>query len=131
MSGGSPTNFAIGSRLAADKNQTYIKVEGPGSARLIALREPTLLDSDSNQPEATRVIAPVVEIPYAQERPREREIKPNQARQTKYPYVHGRGPVDATLACFQMLSQHLGMSFKRDVLKLPPISGAVRYENQS
>jgi len=39
-----------------------------------------------------------------------------QAQAAKYPYVHGRSN-GSNLACFQMLSQHLGMPFRRDVLK--------------
>lgn len=35
----------------------------------------------------------------------------------KYPYVQGRGAINATSACFQMLSQHLGVSFGKDIRK--------------
>ena len=56
-------------------------------------------------------------IPYAPERPPKPETNDAQVRQAKYPYVHGRGPMEATLACCQMLSQHLGLPFRRDILK--------------
>jgi ATP-binding cassette subfamily B protein len=118
LSGGAKTNFAIGSRLTAQGNQTHIQVESPGHARLLGLPEPSLLNCGSQQPEISpTVTTSEVDIPYAPERPPQLESASGQTRQTKYPYVHARGPLDATLACFSMLSQHLGMPFKRDVIK--------------
>lgn len=40
-----------------------------------------------------------------------------QENQVKYPFVSGRGVPDAVLAIFQMLSQYLGMPFKKDVIR--------------
>lgn len=34
----------------------------------------------------------------------------------RYPYVRGKGQLDGTLACFQMLAQHLNLPFRREVL---------------
>ncbi|MBF2067241.1 MAG: peptidase domain-containing ABC transporter [Calothrix sp. C42_A2020_038] len=53
-------------------------------------------------------------VPFAPEKP----LAPEQqeSKQTKYPYIHGRGPIDATLACFQMLSQYWNTPWKRDVI---------------
>ncbi len=114
VSGGSPTNFTIGSRLIAD-TQTYIRVEGPGSARLIGWREQTAPEPDAaNSNPATTTVA---DIPYAPDRPSELATKSAKIKPVKYPYVHGRGPMDATLACFQMLCQRYGMPFKRDLIK--------------
>ncbi|PSM47176.1 type I secretion system permease/ATPase [Chroococcidiopsis sp. CCALA 051] len=114
FSGGAKTNFSVGEILDASGNRAYIHVEAPGNARLLGLRESSLLSSDSERTEVSPTATiEEVDIPYAPERPPQLE----QAKATKYPYVHGRGPVDATLACFQMLGQHLGMPFKRDVLK--------------
>lgn len=113
ISGGARTNLAVGSRLTT--GQTYIKVEGPGSARLVGLPESTLIlpdeisiDSPAGTPE---------DIPYAPTTLPESDDAPQQDRQAKYPFIHGRSPIEATLACFQMLSQHLEMPFRRDVLK--------------
>ncbi|MGL5923922.1 type I secretion system permease/ATPase, partial [Chroococcidiopsis sp.] len=118
FSGGARTNFTVGSRLTADGNQNYIQVEAPGNARLLGLREQSLLLNRSTACEVSPTTATEeVDIPYAPERPPQLESSSGQTRQTKYPYVHGRGPIDATLACFSMLSQHLGMPFKKDVLK--------------
>ncbi|MBW4629048.1 MAG: peptidase domain-containing ABC transporter [Brasilonema octagenarum HA4186-MV1] len=40
-----------------------------------------------------------------------------QSKQKKYPYIQGRSPQDATLACFQMLSQYFNIPFRRDMLR--------------
>lgn len=124
LSGGAKTNFSIGSRLNTNDSQAYIEVEGSGSARLVGFDEflgkgdgERGLENGRNSPRPL-AIAPSQEIPYAPERPAELEAESvSQAKTTKYPYVQGRGPIDATLACFQMLSQHLGIPFKRDVIK--------------
>ncbi len=114
LSGGAKTNFTVGSRLNPKDELGYIEVERPGSARLIALRE---LTTEQETFDIRHSAFDSQEIPYAPERPQELENNTYQPKQTKYPYVQGRGPIDATLACFQMLSQHLGMPFKRDILK--------------
>jgi ATP-binding cassette subfamily B protein len=115
VSGGASTNFPVGSRLYP-QDQTYIKVEGPG-ARLVGLQ---LTNEVGRMKDEGRTVSSIlhdsVEIPYAPERPAVPETKSVQVS-AKYPYVQGRGPLDATLACFQMLSQHLGMPWRRDVLR--------------
>lgn len=114
LSGGK-TNFAVGDRLTIAKNQSHIEVDSRGKARILGLQE--IRSIDETQPSAF-TLQPSEAIPYAPEYPPElEETDSEQARQTKYPYVQARGPVDATLACFQMLSQHLGMPFRRDVIK--------------
>ncbi len=55
-------------------------------------------------------------VPFAPEKPEVAE-EPRNKQKVKYPYIHGRGPIDATLACFQMLSQYWNTPWKRDVLK--------------
>ena len=117
VSGGAPTNFAVGSRLTSIDSHTYINVKGPGSARLVGLRELTQLLPGT--PTTTSLaVTSYAEIPYAPERFLDSETNNAQDRQAKYPHFHGRGPIEATLACFQMLSQHLGMPLRRrDVLR--------------
>jgi ATP-binding cassette, subfamily B, bacterial HlyB/CyaB len=56
------------------------------------------------------------EIPYAPARPATLE-KESVADNYNYPLVRARGPIEGTLACFQMLSQHLGLPFRRDVVR--------------
>lgn len=51
-------------------------------------------------------------IKYAPEFPPEANVT-----SIKYPYIHGKGVIDAPMACFQMISKHLGVTFRRDVLR--------------
>ncbi len=113
----SGSNYNVGSRLPIEDTQAYIHVQGANLTRLVGIPQPSL--SLSNPTTATTDTASKINIwdnaPYAPERPEEPEIDTPQP--VKYPYVQGRGPVDATLACFQMLSQYWGMPWKRDVLR--------------
>jgi ATP-binding cassette subfamily B protein len=119
LSGGAKTNFTVGSRLTPKDSQTYIEVENLGQARLVGLPPEELgrMNAEQFHPSSFN-LHPSPEIPYAPERPPQLEPdSANQAKQIKYPYVQGRGPVDATVACFHMLSQYLEIPFKRDVIK--------------
>jgi ATP-binding cassette, subfamily B, bacterial HlyB/CyaB len=113
LSGGR-TNFMIGSRLDSTDGQTVLHVESP-TARLIGIPHlalqpaPTASDIVVTHPDAT--------IPYAPERPPALDEDEATTRPVKYPHVHGRGPIDGALACFQMLSQYWRMPFRRDVLR--------------
>ncbi|UKP00616.1 peptidase domain-containing ABC transporter [Nostoc sp. UHCC 0870] len=105
------TNFAIGDRIEPYPEKQSLKVES-GIARLIGI--PPV----SFQPTPTE-IEPEIEtvtddIPYASEQPPALESKD---RQGKYPYVGGKGVLNETLACFQMLSQYWNMPFRRDVIR--------------
>jgi len=58
------------------------------------------------------------DIPYAPiDLPTSRRLPPQDATQPKYPFVGGKDAVDVALACFQMLSQHFGMAFRREVMR--------------
>ena len=113
VSGGAATNFPVGSSLNPE-TQTYLKVEGPGYTRLVGLRESQLIPDETSTSTLSAVTS-WESIPYALECfPATTE---EQAQLAKYPYIQGRGPMEATLACFQMLSEHLGIPYRRDVLK--------------
>ena len=62
-----------------------------------------------------------VDIPYASERVPELEAgvrQPMQAARTEdYPFVRGSGPIEGTLACFQMLARSFGMPFRREAIR--------------
>lgn len=118
LSGGAATNFNIGDRLTLNSPQDHIKVSGPGKARLVGLHLPNVVDTQrAIVVEPSSVTTAAIEIPYAPERPIPGTDSTSGAKATKYPFVGGSGPVDATLAVFQMLAQHLGMPFRRDVLR--------------
>ncbi|MEL6162443.1 MAG: peptidase domain-containing ABC transporter, partial [Cyanobacteria bacterium J06628_3] len=59
------------------------------------------------------------DIPYAPNEPpeAERNHKQDYAAAIKYPHVRGSGGVNAILACFQMLSKHLNMPFRKEVIR--------------
>ena len=104
--GGAATILAVGSRLMPDQE---LKVEAPGFARIVGFGEPNLVLPD---PMAFPVaLSTSKDIPYAPE-----HSSPEPSQKETYPYIHARGPLDAALACFQMVSQYLGMPFRRDVL---------------
>ncbi|MFL9458195.1 peptidase domain-containing ABC transporter [Tolypothrix bouteillei VB521301_2] len=120
VSGGS-SNYAVGCSLNSHDPQAYIKVEADKPVRLIGLRELTISGEtvSSLSPSPPPPLPPSSlwqDAPYAPERPEEPE-EPSLSQSVKYPHVRGRGPVDASLACFQMLAEYWGMPFKRDVIK--------------
>ncbi|MEB3295391.1 MAG: peptidase domain-containing ABC transporter [Synechococcales bacterium] len=94
----------------------------------LSILEPNPLD-DPESPEADHPIPPisVVEespqaaIPYADEQPPQETTPlapPFRSKSLKqYPYVRGRGAVEAVFACFQMLSKHLDFPLRRDVVR--------------
>ncbi|MEM8603915.1 MAG: cyclic nucleotide-binding domain-containing protein, partial [Cyanobacteria bacterium P01_H01_bin.121] len=116
--------------------------------RLVGIPQ-ALLESSSSEPAAaalgTQQIAgdraAASEIPYGPREPEEPdfEVFEVDARQRQtYPFVRGRGPLRANLACLQMLAQFFNMPFRRDILRrvladqlqrtgsIPlPVSGAI------
>ncbi|MBW4634455.1 MAG: peptidase domain-containing ABC transporter [Iphinoe sp. HA4291-MV1] len=118
VSGGGLKDFPVGSRLQLDDAITDLEVQTSGYVRLIGLPRATLSASASVVRASSKIDPLLEQIPYAPDHPPEREEpepSDNQS-QAKYPHFQGRGPVRATLACFQMLSQHLNMPFRRDVI---------------
>ncbi|NMG09950.1 peptidase domain-containing ABC transporter [Brasilonema sp. UFV-L1] len=118
VSGGRLKNFPVGSRLRLDDFMTYLEVQTFGYVRLIGLPRVTFSVSASvYSTTESLTIDPLLEkIPYAPDHPHRLEKPSESQSQAKYPHVSGRGPINATLACFQMLSQHLNMPFRRDVI---------------
>ncbi|OKH51834.1 peptidase C39 [Calothrix sp. HK-06] len=123
----SGSNYQVGESINSantqdknqDRNQEYIQSTGKG-IRLIGFTDPTLSfeQADKQAESVTEDISvevnPWEDVPFAPEKP---EAASKTSKQhIKYPFVRGRGPVDATLACFHMLSQYWGMPWRRDVL---------------
>jgi len=116
---GGKSNYDIGSRLNVNNNKANIQVDSPNGIRLIGLREFTIspeIEDTTPAIEENQLANVWDNAPYAPDKPEARE-KNNSKSSKKYPYIYGRGPVDASLACFQMLSQYWGIPWKRDVLK--------------
>jgi ATP-binding cassette, subfamily B, bacterial HlyB/CyaB len=114
LSGGSLDDFALDDRvLTAQK-------AGPSGARLLGLPQNylTLLNLNTAQITDHHSIDPsdhdsvMATIPYA---PEITPVPPPVA--PRYPTVRGNGPIDATLACLQMIAQSLGVPFRREMVK--------------
>lgn len=114
----SDCNYSTGSVIDSTSDKDYIKSSNGKEVRLIGFTDSTLSFSPSSPlplPHSSIILNPWENIPLAPEKPEQPEE--TNSKQVKYPYIHGRGPIDATLACFQMLSQHWNMPWKRDVLR--------------
>lgn len=113
LSGGTLGDLPVGSRVDA-VTLPNLQV-GRSGARLIGLPSRALFPEDSFK-SSSALVAPAwqEDIPYA---PESLSRADAPTRRGKYPVIQGRGPQDATLACFQMLSQYFGMPFRRDMLK--------------
>lgn len=127
VSGGSPvTNFPPGSRLEASDARATIEVTGNNPARLLSVHPSDLflLDSDHGELQLHNTksqIADELDIPYAPaaETPQSNpdELPKSRQKRQKYPFFPGKGELNATLACFQMLTKHLEMPFRREVVR--------------
>ncbi|MBD2105126.1 peptidase domain-containing ABC transporter [Leptolyngbya sp. FACHB-261] len=117
------TQYPVGSRVAPDAFQS-LRDHTSGPVRLIGFQEPNQFLNPSPPSNSQGysssgnglVLDADTDIPFAPDRPPEPEIEAS-GKPAKYPYIHGRGPLDATLACFQMLCLHLGLPFRRDMIR--------------
>jgi ATP-binding cassette, subfamily B, bacterial HlyB/CyaB len=115
VSSSAPTFLPAGTRLSpAMLSQLDIPING---IRLVGMPKSSLVTT------AAQELAPTdasvdwqAEIPYAPDTPVRAEVV-GETKPVKYPLVRGRGPRDATLACLQMLSQFLGVPFRRDTIE--------------
>ncbi|MEH1794606.1 ABC transporter transmembrane domain-containing protein, partial [Nostoc sp.] len=116
------SNYDVGDRLNPGSDRANIT----GEVRLVGFTDPTLPMTESDINIASLSDTGIwANAPFAPERPEEtEEVEPGQG--IKYPHISGRGPVDSTLACFQMLAQHLRMPFRRDVLRRALVSNFQR-----
>lgn len=119
----SGSNYTVGdninppiSQYTQNNNQEYIQSTGRG-VRLVGFTDPTLSfkQNTTTNEDISAVANPWENVPFAPEKPEALPSK-TSAQLVKYPFVGGRGPVDATLACFQMLSKYWGMPWRRDVI---------------
>ena len=127
VSGGTEiVNYPTGSRINSTEGQYLIEVKGPQTARLVGLPAGHSLwnrQQRSGEAQSTPEAASEFEeeIPYAEAELLEEDppaVEPTQSDQPrKYPFIRGKSPVDAGVACFQMLSQSFGMPFRREVIR--------------
>jgi HlyB family type I secretion system ABC transporter len=125
--GSQPPNslYAIGDRLEIASNRNKQKLRPIGLAPEI-LQVPPPLDMDwivdiddtaiSTVPDSFNLnIGPPQQIPYAPDLPLAR-VAPKQDR-GRYHLVRGRGQVDGTVACFEMLANQFKIPFRRDSVR--------------
>ena len=124
LSGGTVLNIPVGSTLSLDP----VEVLSPQGARLLGMTPAVLADTlpEASAPEPEAEYRPVEvldvnNIPYATEatftsQPKETSGS-QRAASRNYPFARGRGEVDGALACFDMLSQHFSMPFRKDVIQ--------------
>jgi len=112
--------------LPLDKGE--LEVLGDRPARLLGFPDPVLLNlPEPSPPEVTTLQPPITRLqsePATAIKKRSRDRRQQTAGEEqvasdqKYPFARGRrGPMDATLACFAMLSQYLRLPFRRDVVQ--------------
>lgn len=133
VSGGVVNQNPPGSRLDLNK-LGMIEVTGKNSARLLGLDPEDIsclqgyVDTNTQSPPPFQEILtspPSSEeelaIPYLEETEplfssQPQQYKPDHQR-VKYPFVRGRGEVNGTAACWQMLCQYLHIPFRKEVVK--------------
>ncbi len=134
--GGEIADFPVGSRLALDLHAASLQVKGSLNARLVGLpkdkwqqQQDQIAATITDTQPGPLVFAPEMlvptdlppeNIPYAEAELVDvaptPEVKTGRKRKS-YPFVAGKTPLEVGVACFQMLSQHFGMPFRRDVIR--------------
>ncbi|TAF18727.1 MAG: ATP-binding cassette domain-containing protein, partial [Nostocales cyanobacterium] len=124
--GGTVANFPPGTQIQ-QTSRNILEVTGTSPARLVGIlpEDLSFLDqqriADTEQPEI-ELSAEEIDIPYAVNEP-VAQSKPQQKTQVdynlkKFPFFRGKGEVDSTLACFQMLAKHLDdVPLRKEVVK--------------
>ncbi|MBD2535810.1 peptidase domain-containing ABC transporter [Nostoc flagelliforme FACHB-838] len=124
VSSGKITNLLPNSHLNLNDVGETIKVTAEIPARLIGLRASDLLLQDFPEVEPQisdkpQQIADELEIPYAPEEIANSNPYPSKSskKRKKYPFFSGKGELNVAIACFQMLTKHLEMPFRREVVR--------------
>jgi ATP-binding cassette, subfamily B, bacterial HlyB/CyaB len=110
VSGGQNITLPIGSKLHA-KND-FIDIATGSSLRLIGLRDTFVVAADLV--EDLPPLPTADDIPYAPDLPIAGD---RSGKSQDYPHIHGRGPIDSSTACFEMLAKYWHMPFNRHVIK--------------
>lgn len=126
--GGAIAAHPIGSRIDPGQS-TPINVTGSFDARLVGFPSHLLTQASIHpnlDPTPVETYGSVSNttvdlLPFAPDRPPEAQGLPYQndtvsSRQT-YPFIRGKGALEEAMACFQMLSKHLHMPFRRDIVR--------------
>jgi ATP-binding cassette subfamily B protein len=113
VSAGALEGFPVGSRLPLRHPQRW-QVTGRQDVRLLGLQ----MEEDQGPERADNILSftrsITAEIPYASE---QQPSPVSDQPVSKAVFVKGRGTIDGPLACFQMLSQSLGVPFRKDSIR--------------
>ncbi|MFN6496651.1 MAG: peptidase domain-containing ABC transporter [Nostoc sp. DedQUE01] len=124
--GGTVTNFSVGDRLEQHDDRDKIHVTGQSPARLLGLNPSNLILQDTRQLELAvsdtqSHSQDELDIPYASDEivlsQTNGQTSKKSAKGIKYPFFGGKGELNSTFACFQMLAKHLEMPFRREVIR--------------
>jgi ATP-binding cassette, subfamily B, bacterial HlyB/CyaB len=127
ISAGTSSPFERGSCLPSGVAEPTLKISSSSPTRLVGI-PPTVFNGDT-QIETSHQTIQWNDIPEAPEEPP--TPVESSSKRLKYPFVSGRGAVDAPLACFQMLAKQLNLPFKRDVLRRIVVNQVERQDNLS
>jgi ATP-binding cassette subfamily B protein len=119
ISGGAASNYPVGSCLDTEA-VTTLTVNGMGATRLVGIPADLFSATSSiTHPEisGTPDELNLSEIPVAPDDLPGSYASDESSGKRQYPFVRGRGTIEGTVACFQMLSQHLGMPFRKDLIR--------------
>ncbi|MGB5974804.1 MAG: cyclic nucleotide-binding domain-containing protein, partial [Nodosilinea sp.] len=123
LSGGTVLNIPVGSTLSLGDS---VDVLSPQGARVLGMTPAVLaeaLPEPTQEPEAIArpvEVLDVNDVPYATEAdlaPGVQDAAAEKSSARNHPFARGRGEVDGALACFDMLSQHFSMPFRKDVIR--------------
>jgi ATP-binding cassette, subfamily B, bacterial HlyB/CyaB len=128
VSGAGGSDLGIGQDVARSEQLDLTDVRASQPIRLIGIPRSGLVESlhpAGNAPATSKTVLQeamafpdLPTIPYADEKPQSFELpQRNGSSHAHFPIVRGRGPVDGTVACFQMLCQYLNLPFRRDVVR--------------
>jgi ATP-binding cassette subfamily B protein len=113
--GGAIANLPPGSYVESDD----IVVTGNTPARLVGVNPADLIIEEVEpEVEDSHKVTDTLDIPYAPEEVESNELPPKgEDKNQKYPFVRGKGQLMNAMACFQMLAKHLGMPFRKEVIR--------------
>lgn len=119
-------NFAPLSRLEPSDGLDRLEVQGNNPVRLIGLQAQDLFFLDEEptiqaQPISSQSVDTELDIPYAanEDLPPPQPPTPQTSSKgnKKYPFFGGKGQLNSAIACFQMVSKHLEMPFRKEVVR--------------
>ena len=117
--GGKIRNFSLGSSLELRNSTGKLEIIDNSPARLIGLRAFDLLQLDiSQQHLEENGVGDLdqIEFPYAEKEEVKAASTVSRREKRKYPFFQGKGQLNSAVACFQMVSKHLQMPFRREIV---------------